>query len=311
MLALTQLLNKSENGNPTGKFLAVQIKTGIGNFHLSDKKLTHYVSHIHYHYWLKLEIPIILVAHLPETEKTYWQHISERNFRKTKKRWKIEIPKNQELNEKAKNKLSQILYKSTKKNFVFELYNGKIEKDTLYDFAENTECISDAKGSVLKIIEIINDLRERTNQFNSKLNQFINAGFSDKDAQVKASIKGFGKDLNIVSKRLENEIEIFSELYSEGFYAFEQVVFIYYLITKEPQNLNIALQSIEKIPTSIDEALEGIDVMKVGVSNLPKKYSVLKEAKILLLEVIDLLISEFSESKGMAERIIEKINSDK
>lgn len=305
-VGLDAIIEQSEEGNPTGKFIALQIKSGEGNFHISDKNLTYYVSYIHYNYWLSLNIPIILVAHLPKTEKTYWQHICRSNLKKTKKRWKIEIPKKQEFNEKSKGKLTKILSNKEDKSFVFDLYKGKIEPDTLFDFAENTECISESVDTVDKIIDIINELREKTNKFNSKLTSFLNNGLSDKDSQVKASIKGFGRDLNITSRRLENEVKLFSELYSEGFSAYEKVILFYYLITKNSKNLIIALQSIRDIPNSVDEALNGIKVMRSGISKLPKKYSVLKEAKIFLLEVIDMLIYEFNESKNMANTIIEK-----
>ena len=307
-VGLDAIVEESTEGNPTGKFLAIQIKSGNKNFYDSGNTLTHYVSHIHYNYWLNLEIPIILVAHIPETDKVYWQEINKKNFKKTKKRWKIELSKNQELNTLSKNRLSQIINNQNQKNFVFELFKGKIENDNLFDLAENTECISDAKDSVLAIVDIINNLRERTDQFNVKLGDYIKANLSDKDPQVRASIKGFGKDLNVVSKRLENEIELFSELYSEGFYAFEKLSMVYTHLTSDTQNLEKALLTIQKIPKAVDEALEGINVMRNGVSSLPKKYAVLKEAKMQMLEIIDLLISEFTESKEMVIGISIKLN---
>lgn len=310
-VGIDALVEQAEEGTPTGRFFAVQIKTGAGNFHISENKLTHYVSHIHYNYWLNLEIPIILIAHIPETEKTYWQLICENNFRKAKKRWKIEIPKKQEFSEKSKNRLTQILSSKNQKNFVFDLYNGRVESDSLFDFAENVDCIGDAVSCVLNIIESITDLQTKTNEFNAKLRNYADIGLSDKDPQVKASIKGFGKDINVCSKRLESEIVLYSELYSEGFYSYEQVVIFHYLFTKDADNLELALKSLEAIPKSVDDALEGINVMRNGVSKLPHKYAVLKEAKILLLEVIDLIINEFSESKEMANGIREKISLEK
>ena len=118
-VGLDAIIEQSEDGNPMGRFIAIQIKSGKDNFHDSEKYLTHYVSHIHYNYWLNLEIPIILVAHLPETEKTYWQNICEKNFKKTRKRWKIEIPKSQEFNEKSKNGLIEILSNNGRQEFRF------------------------------------------------------------------------------------------------------------------------------------------------------------------------------------------------
>ena len=84
-VGIDALLEQSEEGNPKGRFLAAQIKTGKGNFYVSDKRLTYYVSHIHYNYWLNLEIPIILIAHIPESDKTYWQVISEETFKNLRK----------------------------------------------------------------------------------------------------------------------------------------------------------------------------------------------------------------------------------
>lgn len=83
---------------------------------------------------------------------------------------------------------------------------------------------------------------------------------------------------------------------------------VHYLITKDSEKLLDAMNSIDVIPEDVEEALEGIKVMKNGVSKLPKKYPVLKEAKKFLLEVIDLVINEFSESKVMAIKIRNKID---
>jgi len=310
-VGLDAVIEQSDEGEPKGRFLAAQIKTGKGNFYVSDKKLTYYVSHVHYNYWLNLEIPIILIAHIPESEKTYWQIISEETFKKANRRWKIEIPKKQEFNEKSKSRLTEILSSKGQENFVFDLYNGKIEPDSLFDFAENTDCIGDSVKCVLNIVDTITDLQSKTDEFNEKLGDYNKIGLSDKDPQVKASIKGFGKDINICSKRLESEVELFSELYSEGFFAYEQVILYHYLFTKDKDNLELALESLQGIPKSVDEAVEGINVMRNGVSKLPNKYAVLKEAKKVLLEVIDLIINEFSESKIMAVEIGEKIRLKK
>jgi hypothetical protein len=307
-VGIDALIEQSEQGNPTGKFIAIQIKSGKSNFHESENYFTHYVSHIHYNYWLNLDIPIILVAHLPETEKTYWQYICEKNFKKTRRKWKIEIPKKQEFNKNAKSRLINILSNKEDKSFVFDLFKGKVEPNTLFDFAENVNCIGESVDSVYKIINVISELNDKTNEFNIKLTKYVKDNLSDKDSQVKASINGFGKNLNVCSKRLENELEIFSELFSEGFLAYHNVVISHYLITKEPNTLLNVNTLLEKIPESVDYALESINVMRNSISKIPTKYSVLKEAKITLLEVVDLLINEFNESKEIVIKIKKKLN---
>ena len=304
------IIEEAENGDPLGRFAALQIKTGDGNFHQSDKKITLYVSNIHYHYWLNFNIPIILIAHLPKSKNTFWQEISIQTLKKAKRQWKIDIPQNQLLNIKSKSKLAQILTVNIYKSYVFGIYKGKIEPDNLFDYAEKVSCIADSVGSVDSIISFIEDLNLRTNAFNAKLDSYLKKGLSDKDPQVIASIKGYGKDLNIISKRLENEVELFSEFYSEGFYAFEQVVLNYYLFTQNQVNLIDAKKSMAVVPDSIDDALGGIQPLRDTISKLPNKYAVLKEAKKLLLEIFDMLINEFIEAKEMANRIIYAIENE-
>lgn len=310
-VGLDAIIEEVQEGNPTGRFLAVQIKSGKGNFFVTDKKIIYYVSNIHYNYWLNLNIPIILIAHFPETGKTYWYEINEHNLKKTNKKWKLEIPKYQEFNVKAINKLVEILSDKTSKSFVFELYKGQFETDSIFDIVENVKCISDSVVNVTKIINIINELKENTDIFNNKLYQFSEEGLSDKDLAVKASIKGFAKAITIAAKRIECEIVIFSELYSIGFYAFEQVILLHYLLTRDFQNLDDAKQSIEKIPSSIDSALDGINKMRNGAFHLPNNYAALKEAKFDFLEVIDMIINEFSEAKTIAVTITENLNIKK
>jgi hypothetical protein len=302
-VGLDAIIEQSEDGNPTGKFLAVQIKTGKGNFHLSDKKITYYVSNIHYNYWLNLEIPIILIAHLPETEKTYWQQINEQNLRKTKKHWKLEIPTNQELHIKAKKRLTEMLSIKSQKSLVFDIYKGKVEPDSIFDIAEDLNCISDSVDSVNNFVELLLGLKEKTDLFNTDLNRFSEKGLSINDLEVKASIKGFARQMNIVSKSIENEIIIFSELYSVGFYAFEQVIILSYTLTNDLKEFEEASKCFKMIPSSIDEALKGIDRMRSGVSKLPNSLSVLKGAKIQFLEVIDMISEEYKIAKTIAKKL--------
>lgn len=310
-VGLDAIIEQSEDGNPTGKFLAVQIKTGKGNFQVSEKKITYYVSNIHYNYWLNLEIPIILIAHFPESDKTYWQQINEHNLKKTKKQWKLEIPTFQELNKKSKNRLTDILSDKSQKSFVFELYKGKVEPDSLFDIAEDVNCITDSIKNVKNFVELLLGLKEKTDLFNADLKKFSDRGLSYNDLEVRASIKGFARQITIISKSIENELIIFSELYSIGFYAYEQVIHFHYLFTKDLYEFEEAKKSIFPIPSALDEALKGIAVMRNGVSKLPNQFSVLKEAKLYLLEVIDMIIMEYTEAKSMAEKIIINLEKDK
>ncbi|MCV9927235.1 DUF4365 domain-containing protein [Flavobacterium sp. LS1R49] len=51
-VGLDAIIEQVENGEPTGKFIAIQIKSGVGNFYKTEKLLTYYVTNVHYNYWL-------------------------------------------------------------------------------------------------------------------------------------------------------------------------------------------------------------------------------------------------------------------
>jgi hypothetical protein len=81
------------DGTPTGKLIAVQIKTGASHFHETGCGYTYYGDGVHLDYWSGHSLPIILVAHLPETEETFWVSVNESSVQRTKKGWKVNIPK--------------------------------------------------------------------------------------------------------------------------------------------------------------------------------------------------------------------------
>lgn len=78
---------------PTGKLIGVQIKTGKGNFHETKDGYTYYGNDTHLNYWNNHSLPVILVAHIPETQETLWVLVNQHTATKTKAGWKIDIPK--------------------------------------------------------------------------------------------------------------------------------------------------------------------------------------------------------------------------
>lgn len=306
-VGIDAIIEEVEEGNPKGKFMAVQIKSGVHNFHEKDTGFSHYVSHIHYNYWLSLNLPIILIAHLPERDKTYWQFISEKNFRITKRKWKIEIPKNQEFRREAKGALLKILSKSIATNVVNGLYKGKSSNDTIFDYAESMGCIRDTREIVERIIGIFSSLEAKAKKFNLRLSEFAERGLTDKAPEVMASIRGYGKDLNVISSRLETEVKLFSELFAEGFFMFERILFMKYSLIQDETNLKRAFDALDFLQIQFSEAPRGINVLRSGVNSIPERYKILKEAKGALIEVLDLLIDEFGEAHKITNIVCEKI----
>lgn len=98
-------LERVQEGNPDGKLLALQIKTGPGHFNETEKSYTYYGKITHLDYWTRHSLPVVLVAHFPDSNKTYWQVIIEENITRTAKGWKVEIPKSNKFGKDSINQL--------------------------------------------------------------------------------------------------------------------------------------------------------------------------------------------------------------
>ena len=83
-----------DNGEPTGQLIALQIKSGKSYFKEEDfKGIIYRGKNVHLKYWLNHSLPVILVLHNPITKQTIWEIINDNLIVKTKKNWKISIPK--------------------------------------------------------------------------------------------------------------------------------------------------------------------------------------------------------------------------
>lgn len=110
--------------------------------------------------------------------------------------------------------------------------------------------------------------------------------------------------MNVSSKRLEGEINLYSELYSRGLFAFEQISILSFSISKKSEEFNYAFKNILGIPNALEDALKGITEMREGIIKLPTKYASLKEARSFFIEIVEMNIYELTESKTMTERVI-------
>lgn len=79
---------------PTGKLIAIQIKTGTSFFaEETDNDFVFRTDDKHIAYWVGHSMPVVVVLFNPETKQAYWQHVSRETVESTGKGWKLLIPK--------------------------------------------------------------------------------------------------------------------------------------------------------------------------------------------------------------------------
>lgn len=296
-VGIDAIIEESINFNPSGRFIAAQIKTGLGNFHSSSKSLTYYVSNIHYNYWLGLVLPPILIAYLPDTDELLWQIISKDTLKKTPTKWKIEISRSKVLNVSAKPDLTKIL--DLKFRYVAKrmpLQGDPLELD-IYDIVENINYIKDSANSTVRFINILKEMSDLVKNNVQKITSFASLGYSVFDNRVIAVVNKFAQDLIAYAKRIKNETDIFTESFGLGFSSYIQATTIYYSLTKNESELEETKNTFVGVAEAIIKAENGLIIMQNSIRKLPNTYPKLKAARNKLVETLNVVIDEYKIAK--------------
>lgn len=83
-----------EDERPTGKLIALQIKSGSSFF--TEETEDAYIFRTddkHVTYWVGHSMPVVLVLYDPETKRAVWQEVSKQTVESTGKGWKLAVPK--------------------------------------------------------------------------------------------------------------------------------------------------------------------------------------------------------------------------
>ena len=90
------------NGLPTGKLIALQIKTGQSYFRSQGDDFVFYGETRHLKYWTQHRLPVYIIIHNPENGLTLWQKFERRLVKEGSKGWSLTIPSTNILNAEAK-----------------------------------------------------------------------------------------------------------------------------------------------------------------------------------------------------------------
>lgn len=304
------MIEVAESGEPLGKFIAVQIKTGKSNFHCTEKKITHYVTHVHRHYWLNLNLPIILVGHLPEKNETLWSPISSQTLKRTDKGWKVDISRHHELNSKSKNRLVILTTSAETRPDMASLFTNEFKAESVEDHGENSIRIKQSNESISLIEGFMHDLGRSTKLLRKNLHRFEKQGLSIEDNVVKARIKSHSSNVLLTATRINSEIENFALCFSHGILSYE------YLIAElqsspnskaEIRVLRKAKKTMQELSETIEGTIDESELLIQEIRALPRSHSSFKKANGSFIHVMEGVIKEYSTASQMVVRVANSI----
>lgn len=139
--------------NPTGKLIAIQIKSGLSYF--SEQNETSIVFRPktrHVSYWIDYCLPVILVLYHPDNDTFNWVRVDESSLMSTKKGYKILIPRAQYLDKQTIKCLVDL--------FDVPLYERKLHRFILE--AQWMKLIQDGADVYARCFDWVNKLLPRT-----------------------------------------------------------------------------------------------------------------------------------------------------
>lgn len=205
------------NGNPTARYLSIQLKTGLGNVDID--KNGNYIfrfGETHYNYWIGSPIPVIIAICNPDTEEISWELISKHKISFAKKQYKILIEKNHILDSTSLEEFTLILDTYQSDFILPDLENESDKHNPEYWESLLNEC----KDAITNITASFYKVHDSYELEISKLSKFVvqsNYYFTQKQANSKLNkfAENIALSLNVSKCTIQSQIPIIQNTYFE------------------------------------------------------------------------------------------------
>lgn len=256
------------DGNPTAKYISVQLKTGEGNIHIDrDGNFIYYIDNVHYSYWLSSSIPVILAYCDPSEGIIYWELLKKNNISRTSRGdggHKIKILNTHQLGKGALEELNIIIdtYQTD-----FEL--PEMDDEDVYDIEFWSELLENCAEAISNSRLVIEQLDEKYRSHNDKMTNFLelNKSVVDKkivDKNIAKHAKSFKIAIDMCKMQFKSQIPIIAKTHIEAIRLVERAmnndcqipVEINCLLQEELNREIMAIKGVKEILTLAIERFE-------------------------------------------------------
>lgn len=252
------------NGNPTDRYISVQLKTGEGNIYIDrDGNFIYYIDKTHYDYWLSSSIPVILAYCDPTKKVIYWELLKKRNIRRSRgeENYKIKILSTHTLNATSLEVLNSIIdtYQSE-----FELPD--MDENDVSDVEFWNELLENCAEAISNSRLVLDQLDGKYKRHNEQMTQFIEAHKDsvDKkiaDKHIAKHAKAFKIAIDMCKMQFKSHIPIISQTHIEAIRLAEHAMIDGYRMPFEintllREELNKEIEAIKGVKNILTLAIE-------------------------------------------------------
>ena len=252
------------NGNPTDRYISVQLKTGEGNIYIDrDGNFIYYIDKTHYDYWLSSSIPVILAYCDPTKKVIYWELLKKRNIRRSRgeENYKIKILSTHTLNATSLEELNSIIdtYQSE-----FELPD--MDENDVSDVEFWNELLENCAEAISNSRLVLDQLDGKYKRHNEQMAQFVEShkdGVDKKiaDKHIAKHAKAFKIAIDMCKMQFKSHIPIISQTHIEAIRLAEHAMIDGYRMPFEintllREELNKEIEAIKGVKNILTLAIE-------------------------------------------------------
>lgn len=207
------------DGNPTAKYISVQLKTGEGNIHIDrNGNFIYYIDKTHYDYWLSSSIPVILAYCNPKDETIYWELLKKRNIKRTKgeENYKITISNTHLLNKDSLDEFNAII-----DTYQTEFELPDMDEDDVCDIEYWNELLENCAETISNSRQVLDQLDVKYKRHIAQMAQFVELhkdGVDKKivDKHIAKHAKSFKVAIDTCKMQFKSQIPIIAETHIEA-----------------------------------------------------------------------------------------------
>ena len=259
------------DGNPTAKYISVQLKTGEGNIHIDrNGNFIYYINKTHYDYWLSSSIPVILAYCNPEDETIYWELLKKRNIKRTKgeENYKITISNTHLLNKDSLDEFNVII-----DTYQTEFVLPDMDEDDVCDIEYWNELLENCAETISNSRQVLEQLDVKYKRHIAQMAQFVELhkdGVDKKivDKHIAKHAKSFKVAIDTCKMQFKAQIPIIAETHVEAIRLAERAMTGGYHM---PIEINTLLQEELNKET---EAIKGVkEILTLAIERFENSSS--------------------------------------
>ena len=286
------------DGNPTAKYISVQLKTGEGNIHIDrNGNFIYYIDKTHYDYWLSSSIPVILAYCNPKDETIYWELLKKRNIKRTKgeENYKITISNTHLLNKDSLDEFNAII-----DTYQTEFELPDMDEDDVCDIEYWNELLENCAEMISNSRQVLDQLDVKYKRHIAQMAQFVELhkdGVDKKivDKHIAKHAKSFKVAIDMCKMQFKSQIPIIAETHIEAIRLAERAMTGGYhmpteintLLQEELNKETEAIRGVKEILTLAIERFENSSSPTIDLRRAESSFAqVLKDYNTELVSII-------------------------